>query len=158
MLCNRYAGRVRKRSSIGYPPLAERLAVSPSFVAGTYAPPVNLRPHLAHTHMPTLSRRTDLELHCGQMCFCLISEMTPVYRLLAATPYRTPNPPVGPIFFVLFRRPISPSQPASLSHQLSAWLFLPPRRSVAESGFRFRPSVSHRRFRLCQRSWSAGHP
>ncbi len=89
--------------------LAERLAVKPSFVAGTYAPPLNLKPHLLHIHIPTLSRLTDLELHCGQTCFFLISERISLYLLLAVTPYLAPSPPAGPIFFFLFRRLISSS-------------------------------------------------
>jgi hypothetical protein len=57
---------VLRASSTGAP-LATRFATTPSLVAGTYAPPVNVKPHFRHFQTPTLCLRTRRAPHCGQV-------------------------------------------------------------------------------------------
>jgi hypothetical protein len=44
-------------------PFAARFATIPSFVVGTYAPPVKVKLHLPHFQTPTLSRLTLTKPH-----------------------------------------------------------------------------------------------
>jgi hypothetical protein len=57
-------------------PLAARLATTPSLVTGVYAPPANVKSHLLHFQMPTLSRLTRLKPHCGHLWGFLSSVIT----------------------------------------------------------------------------------
>jgi hypothetical protein len=57
-------------------PLAARLATTPSFVTGVYAPPAKVYSHLLHFQMPTLSRLTRVKPHCGHLCGFLSSVIT----------------------------------------------------------------------------------
>ena len=57
-------------------PLAERLAITPSFVTGVYAPPVYVNPHFRHFQTPTLSLLTLGKPHWGHLCGFFISVIT----------------------------------------------------------------------------------
>lgn len=57
-------------------PFAARLATTPSFVTGVYAPPVNVKPHFLHFQTPTLSRLTLAKPHCGHLCSFFSSVIT----------------------------------------------------------------------------------
>ena len=82
-------------------PLAERLATTPSFVEGTYAPPVNVYSHFLHFQTPTLTRFTLTKPHCGHRWAFLSPAIALMYRFLTVDPYRAPRPRVEPTFFVL---------------------------------------------------------
>jgi hypothetical protein len=58
------------------PPLAKRLATTPSFVVGVYAPPVNVKPHFLQPQTPTLTLLTLGNPHCGHLCGFFISVIT----------------------------------------------------------------------------------
>ena len=83
------------------PVLAARSAISPSLVAGEYAPPANLYPHRPQSHIPTDSRLTDVRWHCGHSWEALSPVKTVEYRFLATVPYRGPKLPEGPTLYVL---------------------------------------------------------
>jgi hypothetical protein len=70
-------------------------------VAGTYAAPANFIPQCRHCQIAVASRLTFIAPQLGHFCGVLSLPSSSTINLRAFVPYRGPNLPASPTFFVL---------------------------------------------------------